>query len=204
MLRKLADLLQSEVYMVIIMLLKHAGYIRIPEYLDEAYRNPGRTQAAAIERLRWLAPSLVGSLGSYPEETLKLRYNSRRLPRHLEEYSLGVKREEPRVRGERDIGQRMPQNVKVKLTTSVKQNLSKKDLRMKLSVRTKTPPAEEEKEEVTIEVEQQVETNTAENEIDDTPEAPPKIEGEKIDANQACYYSSDIWTQKWDERKALI
>ena len=52
LLRRLSDLLQSEVYAVVIILLKHGGYIRVPEYLDNAYRNPGHAPAAAMDSLR--------------------------------------------------------------------------------------------------------------------------------------------------------
>ena len=74
-----------------------------------------------------LAPAPVSQLGSYPEETLRPRYNSRGLPRHLEAYSLEVKREEHSR--ETNIDQRLPKDLNVKLTTSVKQKLTKIDLR---------------------------------------------------------------------------
>ena len=45
------------------------------------------------------------------------------------------------MRRERKIDQRLPKDLKVEVTTSMKQKLTKTDLRTKRSVKSKTPPA---------------------------------------------------------------
>ena len=69
----LIELLQSEVYCIYSMLLVKLGYIIVPDGLDPAYRSNEHNLEGAINRLRWLTPDRINSLGSDPATTLKMR-----------------------------------------------------------------------------------------------------------------------------------
>ena len=98
--RSLSDLIQSELYSIVVMLRAHAQFIRVPPFFGGSYRNPAHTVNNALERLRWLIPGVVKDFGSCPEETIRQRFNIRGLPLHLQPYSLNSGRAK---RGEVDL-----------------------------------------------------------------------------------------------------
>ena len=105
--RSLSELIQSELYCIVVMLMVHAKYVRVPPFIGGSYRNPAHNVNGALERLRWLIPGVVKDFGSDPEETIKQRFNRRGLPLHLEPYSLNTPRTESRPKGERMIDRRI-------------------------------------------------------------------------------------------------
>ena len=97
-LKSMGDLIQSELYCITLMLMYHAGYIRVPRFIGSSYRHPSHTVEGALERIRWLIPGVVPHLGSNPEETIRQRFRVKGLPHHLEPYSMDAPRPPPSPR----------------------------------------------------------------------------------------------------------
>ena len=62
--RSLSDHIQSELYAIVVMLLFHGKFIRVPGYLGRSYQNPAHSVQGALDRLRWMTPALVKEFGS--------------------------------------------------------------------------------------------------------------------------------------------
>ena len=184
--RSLSVQIQSELYSIIVMLLSHGGFIRVPSFMDRCYRNPSHSVKGALDRLRWLTPGIVKDLGSCPEATLRQRYRSSELPLHLKPYLLDVPRAEQRLKGDRDIDKRLQQAVKFKVTTTS----NKTDLRTKLTVK-KTHQAEKEEADISI--------------VLDPPTTPvDKTEVAKVDASQASFACKDVRLKTWSAQRESI
>ena len=209
----LSELIQSELYCIVVMLMVHAGYVRVPPFMGRSYLNAAHTVNGALERLRWLIPGVVKDFGSDPEETIKQRFHRRGLPPHLEPYTLNTPRTESRPKGERMIDRRIhvtSSTASTQLEVTSTSTGSKPDLRTKLSVKTQDlSPAKQVEESVIIQVTSK-ETSPVATEMDiDTPEpvaeaATEKKDEAKVDASGAVFAFRDVRQKTWNAQRESI
>ena len=209
-LKSMGDLIQSELYCCTVMLMVHAGYIRVPRFLGFSYRHPSHSAEGALERIRWLIPGVVPHLGSNPRETIRQRFLLKGLPHHLEPYSMDAERIATKPKGERMIDHRLQITSSIKTTrlqVTSTGNGNAPDLRAKLSIKTSGSNTIKETEEVVnIMVSSKEPTPAATEDVPDAPEVVPEEEPvkEKVDAANAAYAYKDVRQKQWDKQRRLI
>ena len=209
-LKSMGDLIQSELYCCTVMLMYHAGYIRVPGFIGNSYRHPSHSAEGALERIRWLIPGVVPHLGSNPEETIRQRFRVKGLPHHLEPYSMDAPRIATKPKGERLIDHRLQitsssKTAKLQVTSTGTGTVP--DLRAKLSIKTSGSNAIQETEEVVnIVVNSQEPTPADTEDVFDAPEVVPAEEQvkEKVDAANAAFACKDVRQRQWDKQRKLI
>ena len=75
--------IHSEIFGAALIMMECLMLVEMPDWMPIQYRNPLHNFESVMNRLRYMAPALVATLGSDPENTIRIRCQSNGIPANL-------------------------------------------------------------------------------------------------------------------------